>query len=61
MSSEENGGLLRTVTETYRSRPDEEMNIIGLLYGLGLVLVLIPFLPFFLLIWLASKINDILG
>ena len=54
MSDAENGGLVDTVTETYRSRADSEMNLIGLLYGAGLVLVLTPLLPFIALIWLAS-------
>jgi hypothetical protein len=54
MSDAEDGGLVDTVTETYRSRTDQEMNMIGLLYGLGLIIVLIPLLPFIALIWLAS-------
>jgi hypothetical protein len=54
MSDAENGGIVDTVTETYRSRADNEMNLIGLLYGAGLILVLIPLLPFIALIWLAS-------
>jgi len=54
MSDAENGGIVDTVTETYRSRADNEMNLIGLLYGAGLVLILIPLLPFIALIWLAS-------
>ena len=54
MSDAENGGIIETVTETYRSRTDQEMNIIGLLYGAGLVMILIPLLPFIALIWLAS-------
>jgi hypothetical protein len=54
MSDAENGGILDTVTETYRSRANNEMNLIGLLYGAGLVLILIPLLPFIALIWLAS-------
>jgi len=57
MSQEENGGLLRTVTQPYRSRSDEEMNIIGLLYGLGLLVVLLPLLPFIVLIWALSKLR----
>lgn len=61
MSQEEDGGLLRTVTAPYRSRPDEEMNIIGTLYGLGLVMVVLPFLPFIVLIWLFSRLVDAMG
>lgn len=54
MSDAENGGVIKTVTKTYRSRTDQEMNVIGLLYGLGLLILLIPLLPFVALIWLAS-------
>lgn len=61
MSQEEDGSLLRTVTAPYRSRPDEEMNIIGTLYGLGLVMVMLPLLPFIVLIWLVSRLADVLG
>lgn len=45
----------RTVTPGYRSRPDTEMNIIGLTYFLGLVVLLVPLLPFIALVWLISK------
>lgn len=58
---EENGSILRTVTRPYRSRPDEEMNIIGILYGLGLLIVLIPLLPFIALIWILSWLGDVMG
>ena len=62
MSQEEGDGtVLRTVTAPYRSRPDGEMNTIGLLYGLGLIVVLIPLLPFILLVWVISKIADAMG
>lgn len=61
MSEEEDGGVIRTVTEPYHSRADEEMNIIGMLYGLGLIVVLIPLLPFIVLIWLISKVSGALA
>ncbi len=54
MSDAEDDGVLDTVTKTYRSRADNEMNLIGLLYGGGLVLILIPLFPFLALIWLVS-------
>ena len=57
MSEEENGGFIRTVTEPYHSRADEEMNIIGMLYGLGLIMVLIPLLPLIVLVWLIGKLT----
>lgn len=60
MSAEESeeGGPLRTVTAPYRSRSDSEMSLIGLLYGLGLVIVLLPLLPFIALLWLLSKLRS---
>jgi len=58
MSEEEDGGFIRTVTEPYHSRADEEMNIIGMLYGLGLIVVLIPLIPFIVLIWLIGKLTS---
>jgi hypothetical protein len=59
MSQEEEGGtLLRTVTAPYRSHTDGEMNLIGILYGLGLLIVLLPLLPFFVIIWVLSRLAD---
>jgi hypothetical protein len=42
--------VLRTVTPPYRSRPDTEMNTIGWLLFLGLLSVLVPLLPFILIV-----------
>lgn len=61
MSEEENRSVIRTVTAPYRSRSDDEMNIIAMLYGLGLIIVLIPLLPFLIVIWALSVINRALG
>ncbi len=62
MSAEdEDGGLIDMVTAPYRSRPDEEMNIIGLLYGAGLILVLLPLLPFIVLLWALGALSDALS
>lgn len=61
MSEEENRSVIRTVTAPYRSRSDDEMNIIAMLYGLGLIIVLIPLLPFIIVIWALSVINRALG
>ncbi|MDX1744744.1 MAG: hypothetical protein R3324_02305 [Halobacteriales archaeon] len=59
MSQEEGESpVLRTVTAPYRSRADGEMNAIGIIYGLGLLLVLIPLLPFIVLIWVLGKVAD---
>lgn len=61
MSEEEDRSVIRTVTAPYRSRSDDEMNVISLLYGLGLLIVLIPLLPFLIALWAISVINDALG
>lgn len=53
--------LLRMVTVPYHSRPDEEMTLIGLLYGAGLVLVVLPLLPFIVLLWALGVIRDALS
>lgn len=57
MSEEESGGLIRTVTKPYRSRPDSEMSIMGMLLGLGLIMIMIPLLPFIAIIWILSKLG----
>lgn len=56
MSEEEDTGPLHTVTKPYRSRPDAEMNFIGIAYGLGLLLILIPLLPLLVIVWVLGKI-----
>ena len=61
MSEEESGGVIRTVTSPYRSRADSEMSIMGMLLGLGLVIVMIPLLPFILIVWLLSKLGGLGG
>lgn len=47
--------VLRTVTPGYRSREDTEMNAIGWTLFLGLVILLVPFLPLIAIVWLISK------
>jgi hypothetical protein len=46
---------LRTVTPYYRGRSDGEMNLIGVTYFLVLLVVLVPLLPFVLIVWVLSK------
>ena len=46
---------MRTVTPPFRGRPDAEMTVIGTAYFLGLVILLIPLLPFLVIVWLVSK------
>ncbi|WP_276299488.1 DUF7535 family protein [Halorussus lipolyticus] len=49
--------VVRSVTPAYRGRPDAEMTTIGIAYFLGLVILLIPFLPFIVVVWVISKIT----
>jgi hypothetical protein len=49
--------VVRTVTPPYRGRPDAEMTTIGIASLLGLVVLLIPFLPFIAVVWVISKIT----
>lgn len=48
---------VRTVTPPYRGRPDAEMTTIGIAYFLGLVILLIPLLPFIAIVWVISKLT----
>lgn len=50
--------LINMVTVPYRSQPNDEMSLIGLLYGAGLVLILLPLLPFIVVIWALGVIRD---
>ncbi|MDL5363026.1 hypothetical protein [Halalkalicoccus sp. NIPERK01] len=49
---------LRTVTPYYRGRPDEEMNLIGVTYFLVLLVLLVPLLPFIVIVWALTKVFD---
>lgn len=49
--------VMRTVTPPYRGRPDAEMTTIGIAYFLGLVILLIPLLPFLAIVWVISKLT----
>ncbi|MDY6817530.1 MAG: hypothetical protein SVG88_02620 [Halobacteriales archaeon] len=56
-SEDDDGGLIRTVTKPYRSRPDDEMSLMGMLLGAGMIMIMIPLAPFMLLIWVLSKLG----
>ncbi|SDM04898.1 hypothetical protein SAMN04487949_0647 [Halogranum gelatinilyticum] len=51
----------RTVTPGYKSHPDTEMNVIGLAYFLGILVLLVPLLPFIVLVWLISKLIELVA
>jgi len=46
---------VRTVTPPYGGRPDAEMDSIGWMLFLGLVILMIPFLPILIVGWLVVK------
>ncbi|MFD1513099.1 DUF7535 family protein [Halomarina rubra] len=59
-SDDPNGltGALRTVTPEYFGRPDVEMDVVGWSLFLGLVILLVPLLPFIVIVWLVSKLAE---
>lgn len=61
MSADEESALperLRTVTPEYFGRPDREMDAIGWLIFLGLLVLIVPLLPYLALIWAIGKLTD---
>lgn len=48
----------RTVTPAYRGRGDGEMTVFGLGYALVLAVLLVPLIPFVVLLWAVSKAFD---
>lgn len=65
MSDEDQPGLLkrtyRTVSPGYGSRPDAEMDSVGWTIFLLMVVIFIPLLPFLLLVFLVTKVLDVLA
>jgi len=59
MSADDEGHpLINMVTAPYRSHADEEMTLVGLVYGLVLLVVMLPLLPFLVLIWILVAIRN---
>ncbi|QLH80900.1 DUF7535 family protein [Halosimplex pelagicum] len=52
---------LRTVTPGSKTRPDMEMDSIGWAVFLGLVVLLVPLLPFIAIVWGLSKVLEFLA
>jgi len=48
--------VLDTVTPPSVGRPNGEMDTIGRSYALGMLLLLLPFLPYLALAWLANRL-----
>lgn len=50
----------RTVTPAYFGRRDREMDVIGWAYFLGILVLLVPLLPFVVVLWLGEKVATVL-
>lgn len=48
----------RTVTPGYRSHEDTGMHAVGLAYVLVLVVLLVPLLPFVLIVWAVTRLVE---
>ncbi|MFC7018248.1 MULTISPECIES: DUF7535 family protein [Haloarcula] len=51
---------IRSVTPLTGTRPNQSMDVIGWGIFLGLVLLLVPLLPFIIVVWLISKLVEAL-
>ncbi|SIR58440.1 hypothetical protein SAMN05421858_2958 [Haladaptatus litoreus] len=51
----------RTVTPPYHGHPDSEMNAIGIAIFLGLLVLMVPLLPFLVIVWAISKLTEALA
>lgn len=48
----------RTVTPSYRGHEDAAMDSIGWVIFFGMVVLLVPLLPFLLILWVGTKLID---
>lgn len=60
-TNEENESAIPTVTPEYFGRPDREMDVIGWMIFLGLIVLLIPLLPFLLVVWAIDRLTNRVG
>ncbi|MFB6156123.1 MAG: hypothetical protein ABEJ22_09525 [Haloferacaceae archaeon] len=64
MSQTESEGVLarayRTVTPPMHGHVEPEMDVIGWIIFLGLVVIMLPLLPFVALVWILTKLADVL-
>lgn len=58
MSTDEESTDSPTVTPEYFGRPDLEMDVIGWVIFLGLIVLLIPLSPFLILIWVIGRLMN---
>jgi len=52
---------LRTVTPPSRTHPDAEMDVIGWLIFIGLLVILTPLIPILAVVWLIARASKALG
>ncbi|UPM41889.1 DUF7535 family protein [Halocatena salina] len=57
-TDEENQTSVPTVTPEYFGRPDREMDVIGWIIFLGLIVLLVPLSPFLILIWVVGRLMN---
>lgn len=57
-ADEENEAGITTVTPEYFGRPDREMDVIGWVIFLGLIVLLIPVLPFLIIVWAIDRFTN---
>jgi hypothetical protein len=50
--------VYRTLGKPFRARADAEMDAIGWTVFLGMLILLVPLLPFIVLVWLITKVLD---
>ena len=50
--------VYRTLGEPFRARADAEMDAVGWTIFLGMLILLVPLLPFIVLVWLITKVLD---
>jgi len=50
--------VYRTLGKPFRARADTEMDAIGWTIFLGMLILLVPLLPFLFLVWLITKVLD---
>lgn len=54
---ERSDGVIDTVTPSYLGRPDAEMDVIGWAIFFGLLVLVIPLLPFIVVLWVVDRLR----
>ncbi|WP_380679011.1 DUF7535 family protein [Salinigranum sp. GCM10025319] len=51
----------RSVSPRYESHPDAEMDSVGWVIFLGMLVLLVPLLPFLLIVWVLGKVLEMVA